>query len=94
LAESRSKRQRTCNGGVSVSVINENKPATSAGTSKCPTLHKLSHQTSSTDSQEDHSSQGPEPKPLLASVVRKDSLITSCLSVLPPTTLEPVDVIS
>jgi hypothetical protein len=55
---------------VSASATDESKPATSGGMSKCPSLHKLSHQTSSTDSQEDHSSQGPEPQPSLVSVVR------------------------
>jgi hypothetical protein len=97
LAESRSKRQRARNVSISVSVVDETKSATLGGTSKCPSLQKLPHQTSSTDSQEDNSSQGPEPQPSLVSVVRKRKLC-SFMSVSPssPTVviLETVDCFS
>ncbi|KAJ9585808.1 hypothetical protein L9F63_002399, partial [Diploptera punctata] len=69
-AESRTKRQRQRTSNVSVTVVDECKPTTSTSGNKCPSLRKLSQQTSSTDSQEDHSSsnQGAEPRPSLASV--------------------------
>jgi hypothetical protein len=93
LAESRSKRQRARNVSISVSVVNETKPAMPGGTGKCPSLQKLPHQTSSTDSQEDNSSQGTEPQPSLISVVRKRKLciIVSVSPSSPPVTLETVD---
>ncbi|XP_023722503.1 pecanex-like protein 1 isoform X5 [Cryptotermes secundus] len=82
-AESRSKRQRTRKISISVSIVDETKPATSGGTSKCPSLQKLSHQTSSTDSQEDNSSQGPEPQPSLVSVEAGPGISNSTNSVPP-----------
>jgi len=79
LAESRLKHQRACGGSVSVPVVDGSKPFTSGATNKSPSFNKLSRQTSSTDSQEDHSSQGPELQPSLVSVVK----FHVSLSVLP-----------
>jgi hypothetical protein len=78
LAESKSKRQRVCSGSISVPVLDESKPAMSGGTCNGPSSNKLSHQTSSTDSQEDHSSQGAEPQPSLVSVVRHYVSMVAC----------------
>jgi len=76
LAE-RSKHQRARGGRVSSSATDDSKPTTSGGMNKCPSLLKLSHQTSSTDSQEDHSSQGPDPQPSLVSVVGNHIIVSA-----------------